>query len=59
MLKEKMSVARQLLTNTNLSVGLIASRLGFYNFSHFSKTFKKITDMTPQEYRRRHQKLNP
>lgn len=58
-LKEKMSVARQLLTNTNLSVGLIASRLGFDNFSHFSKTFKKITDMTPQEYRRRHQKLNP
>ena len=58
-LKEKMSVARQLLTSTNLSVGLIASRLGFDNFSHFSRTFKKISDITPQEYRRLHQKLNP
>lgn len=58
-LKEKMAVARQLLTNTNLSVGLIASRLGFDNFSHFSRTFKKISDTTPQEYRRLHQKLNP
>ncbi len=57
-LKEKMGVARHLLANTNLSVGLIASRLGFDNFSHFSRTFRKITDMTPQEYRKKHQKLN-
>lgn len=55
-LKEKMRVAGQLLTNSNLPIMVIASKLGFDNFSHFSQTFKKIADITPQEYRRLHQK---
>lgn len=48
---EKMKTAGTLLKNTNLSVGVIASKVGFDNFSHFSRTFKKVTDYTPQEYR--------
>ncbi len=55
-IKEKMKVASQLLANTNLSVSVIATKTGFDNFSHFSRTFKKLTDMTPQEYRKKHQK---
>ena len=55
-IKEKMKVASQLLANTNLSVSVIATKTGFDNFSHFSRTFKKLTDMTPQEYRKSHQK---
>lgn len=55
-LMEKMNTAQNLLKNTNLSIGVIASKLGFDNFSHFSKTFKKATDYTPQEYRS-HEKI--
>ena len=55
-LSEKMKAAMNLLANTNLSVGLIASKVGFDNFSHFSKTFIKYTDLSPQEYRRIYQK---
>ncbi|MDO4283923.1 MAG: response regulator [Eubacteriales bacterium] len=53
-LTEKMKTAMSLLANSSLSVGVIASKVGFDNFSHFSKTFKKVTDMTPQEYRKMH-----
>ena len=48
---EKMKMAGTLLKNTNFSVGVIASKVGFDNFSHFSRTFQKVTDYTPQEYR--------
>lgn len=53
---EKMKTAQFLLGNTRLSVGIIASKVGYDNFSHFSKMFKKITNQTPQEYRKDHQK---
>lgn len=49
---EKMKTAQFLLSNTKLSVGIIASKVGFDNFSHFSKMFKKITNRTPQEFRK-------
>lgn len=54
---EKMKMAKKLLVNTRLSVSIIASKAGYDNFSHFSKMFKKITDQTPQEYRKMHQKM--
>lgn len=53
---EKMKTAQFLLGSTKLSVGIIASKVGYDNFSHFSKMFKKITNQTPQEYRKDHQK---
>ena len=49
---EKMNMAKTLLERSNLSISIVASKVGYDNFSHFSKMFKKITDMTPQEYRR-------
>lgn len=49
---EKMNMAKTLLEHSNLSISIVASKVGYDNFSHFSKMFKKITDMTPQEYRR-------
>ncbi len=55
-IEEKMKVARSLLANSELPVSLIAAKLGFVNFSHFSKTFKKNTGLTPQEYRKIYQK---
>lgn len=54
-LMEKMKEAQKLLAGTKLSVSIIASKVGYDNFSHFSKMFKKATDRTPQEYRKEHQ----
>lgn len=54
-LAEKMREAKKLLEHSRLSVSIIASKLGYDNFSHFSKMFKRVTDMTPQEYRKRFQ----
>lgn len=55
-LMEKMKEAQKLLRQSRLSVSIIASKVGYDNFSHFSKMFKKITNKTPQEYRKEFQK---
>lgn len=49
--KEKMEFAMELLRTTNMSISLIALKTGFTNFSHFSQTFKKAANVTPNEYR--------
>ena len=50
-LERKMDIAKNLLVNSSLSVSIIALKVGFSNFSHFSQTFKKIEGITPNEYR--------
>ncbi|MDO5422237.1 MAG: helix-turn-helix transcriptional regulator [Eubacteriales bacterium] len=50
-MEEKMKEACRLLTSTTRSVGEISAELGYENFSHFSKIFKKVTGCTPKEYR--------
>jgi AraC-like DNA-binding protein/mannose-6-phosphate isomerase-like protein (cupin superfamily) len=44
--------AQRLLRETELSVSGVAEKVGFDNFSHFGKTFKKVTSMSPREYRK-------
>lgn len=44
--------AQALLRDTDRSIADIASAAGFDNFSHFGKTFKKITRQSPREYRK-------
>lgn len=56
LLMEKMKEAQKLLEHTRLSVSIIASKVGYDNFSHFSKMFKKVTNQTPQEYRKEKQR---
>lgn len=51
-LVEKMNAAKKLLRDSKLSISIIASKVGYDNFSHFSKMFKKLTNQTPQEYRK-------
>lgn len=53
---EKVHVAKELLSTTNMSVSVIALKSGFGNFSHFSQTFKKVTGTSPSEYRDRNKK---
>lgn len=51
---ERLRQAQRLLKHSKLSVSLIASKVGYDNFSYFSKAFKKATGLTPQEYRKEH-----
>lgn len=48
---EKMRVSQALLAETNIPVGIVASKVGYSNFSYFSQVFKKTTGMSPLEYR--------
>jgi len=56
---ERMQQAQRLLKHSRLSVSLIASRVGYDNFSYFSKAFKKVTGLTPQEYRKENARKEP
>ena len=49
----RLSKATDLLAQTGLSVGEIASRTGFNQQSYFGRRFKEKTGMTPLEYRKR------
>ena len=57
-MEARLSKAAELLTQTGLSVGEIASRTGFNQQSYFGKCFKEKTGMTPLEYRRKMRKNN-
>ena len=48
----RIDAAKNALTSTNLSLSEIALNCGFPDQSHFSKTFKRLTNTTPAEYRK-------
>ena len=50
---KRINNATQLLTNKNLTMNIldIATQCGYNNTANFNKAFKKITGMTPSEYR--------
>lgn len=48
----KMNRARELLDTTDMTVGSVAQQVGYSNFSHFTKMFRKQFDVNPQEYRK-------
>ncbi|MGO4695630.1 helix-turn-helix domain-containing protein [Paenibacillus sp. 2TAB26] len=47
----KMTVAIDLMMNTSLKLNEIASKAGFDSASYFTTFFKKMTGLSPQEYR--------
>jgi len=51
-LQERIHLAKHLLENTDLPVGEVASSVGYHNFSHFTKMFKKCTGFSPKDYRK-------
>ncbi|SFA77628.1 two-component system, response regulator YesN [Cohnella sp. OV330] len=53
----KIERAKRLLTDTNDKISNIAEGLGYMHFSYFAKLFKKVTGVTPQDYRKKHQSL--
>ncbi|MGG5737844.1 MULTISPECIES: helix-turn-helix transcriptional regulator [Bacillus cereus group] len=49
--KEKINETKKLLITTDLSLTDILNLLRFYDQSHFTKTFKKYTGITPKIFR--------
>ena len=49
----RFGAAQEMLLETNDLVGTISRRLGFSSHHGFSRTFKQMFGMTPQEYRQR------
>ncbi|MGO4274510.1 helix-turn-helix transcriptional regulator, partial [Paenibacillus sp. TAF58] len=52
---ERLKLAQELLAKTDMPISAVASHIGYANFSHFSRMFKKHTDLNPIEYRQLHQ----
>ncbi|AZN39849.1 response regulator [Paenibacillus albus] len=50
--------AKRCLIETNDKVSNIAEEVGYVHFSYFAKLFKKMTGLSPQEYRKMHQNLH-
>lgn len=53
-LQERMKKARELISETDKPIYGIANELCYDNFSYFAKMFKKVYNLTPQEYRKRY-----
>jgi two-component system, response regulator YesN len=51
--RERIEYAKYLLDNTGDSMATIASECGFFDQSHFTKTFQSMEHMPPSRYRRR------
>ena len=47
----KIGEAKLLLANTTLSITAIATQVGYNNVTYFDRLFKRITGLSPQEYR--------
>jgi AraC-like DNA-binding protein len=57
-LEERMKLARQLLSSTDQSIGIIADRCGFPDVEYFSRCFKQKEGISPSEWRRSHGNLS-
>ena len=49
----RISKAKQLLVNTDYRIGKISELCGFNDVTNFSKTFKKLENSSPNEYRQK------
>lgn len=48
----RITEAKKLLLETDMSISQISFQVGFQTLSHFNKTFKSLTDITPKEWRK-------
>ena len=53
LLSRRIQHAQHLLTRTTKSIAEIGATIGFFDQSHFTKRFRKVTGMTPLGYRKR------
>lgn len=55
--EQQMNRAAQLLKQGELGIPEIASEIGCFDHSHFSKKFKRIYGVTPKQYQEEHKKI--
>ena len=55
--KLRLSKAKTLLANTNLSIEQISLKCGFNEYSYFTRLFKKQFGQTPTNYREENKKI--
>jgi len=48
----RITEAKKLLLETDLSISQVSFQVGFQTLSHFNKTFKGLTEMTPKDWRK-------
>lgn len=51
--QEKMAMARALLQNSLLPVSIVALKVGYNNFSHFSQVYRKTFGISPTDERKK------
>lgn len=51
MLHVRMSQAKDLIATSSIPISDVAKTFGYHNFSHFSKMFRKVYHVSPQEFR--------
>ena len=55
LIQVRIEESKHLLTSTNYSLSTISQIVGFSSPSYFSQVFKRVTNMSPQEYKKKHQ----
>lgn len=48
---KRIEAAKELLASTTLPVNTVAINVGYENYSYFTRLFKKVTNLTPVEFR--------
>ena len=51
-LQVKLSFAKKILASQNKTIGEVAAECGIYDVNYFSRIFKKLTGVTPTQYKR-------
>jgi AraC-like DNA-binding protein len=54
--KLRVDYGKYLILNTDLNLADCSIEAGFFDQSHFTKTFKQVEKMTPSQFRRRYRK---
>jgi YesN/AraC family two-component response regulator len=50
----RLEQAKLLLKHSDKNASQVAKNVGYHDRTYFSKVFKKITGVSPNEYRRKH-----
>lgn len=56
LIQKRLNVCKSLLKTSSLSISEISEAVGFSSQSYFTQTFKRYTDLTPNQYRQIHTK---
>ncbi len=51
---QRMYLASELIRKSNLSITMISAKVGYNNYSYFTKVFRKHFGMSPRQYAERH-----